>query len=157
MPMERLDTGGEVGVGINILRNDAEYVIFYNYFGLFGFDGTTGAPLFYLDFDEVLDRQGFTQIQGSGGGTSCKFSSSENCILIIFWDEERDFTQCLILDVDAKICFDPVYHCVEPEDYLESISSEYNTKLVTSTYSGSSMADLWIEHNGEKWYPFRAE
>ncbi len=152
LTMDRLDTGREVGVGINILKNDKESVIFYNYFGLFGFDGTTGEPLFYLDFDQVLDRQGLTQIQGSGGGTSCGFNRHDNAILVHFWDEERNYTQYLLVDLVKKVCYDPASPWSDGSDVD---SSEYSTEPVMSQYGGETMADLWIEHNGEKWYPLR--
>lgn len=154
LTMDQLDTGREVGVGINILKNDKESVIFYNYFGLFGFDGTTGAPLFYVDFDEVLDRQGFTQIQGSGGGTSCGFNHHDNAILVHFWDEERNYTQYLLVDLVKKVCYDPASPWSDGSDVD---SSEYNTEPIMSQYGGETMAELWIEHNGEKWYPFQGK
>lgn len=151
MPVDRLDTSREVGVGINILKNDAEAVIFYNYFGLFGFDGTTGDALFYLDFDEVFDRQGFTQIQGSGGGTYCGFNSSENKIVLLFKDEARGVSECLLIDLNDGVCYDPTCGWMEPEQLLMDCDSE----SVMSPYGGETMAELWIAHNGDKWYPFQ--
>lgn len=151
LALDPLDPSADVGIGIFLLRNDAELVVFYNYFGLFAFDGTSGELLFAVDLDKAVERQGHMEIQGGGSGTGCRISEDGKTLLVVYYDADAGrYSDVCVIDLENRTCQNT---SSIPLDFTAASTEELNEG--TWDWDSSILSDLWIRHNGGKWYPFR--
>ena len=146
LAFDELDPDTPVGVGINALRNDSEAIVFYTYFGAFGFDGTSGEPLFAVDFDKAFYGKGrsHTGCRISEDGTQLLLSCVEN--------EEAEPSEYCLIDLKAG-----TYHRSSAEPEGKFLDQAASGAFLPCRMDSESISDLCIPLNDEDFYPFRAD
>ena len=146
LAFDELDPDTPVGVGINALRNDSEAIVFYTYFGAFGFDGTSGEPLFAVDFDKAFYGKGrnHTGCRISEDGTQLRLSYCEN--------EEAEPSEYCLIDLKAGS-----YHRSSAEPEGKFLDQAAANAFLPCRMDSESISGLCIPLNDEDFYPFRAD
>lgn len=142
----------DLGIGIKLLQNDEQRVIFYGYFGLLALDSRSGALLFSVDFDKALDCNGQHSIEGGEPGVSAAISVDGTKLKLSYGDLDQIYDSCLIdLEAGTYRKNDPAAQNI-PWASLDSV----NSYGVWGT-DDWQLATLWLLRDGEPWYPFRAD
>ena len=150
---EGIDPNDDAGVGIRILRNDETEIAFYGCFGLLDFDAKSGELLYAVDLSKAVDCGGAVSIQGSA--IVYAGFGEDGRLLILYTDAESKFPDrdgCLI---------DPVHGTWlklrgVPEGFRYEKVEDLNGVGQWGS-DGPTLGELWLLHDGERWYPFAPE
>ncbi|MBO4419675.1 MAG: hypothetical protein J5789_07625, partial [Oscillospiraceae bacterium] len=144
LAFDGLDPDTPIGVGISALRNDAQAIVFYTYFGVFGFDGTTGEPLFAVDYDKAFYGKGRSH-------TGCRISEDGTQLLLSYCEnEEAEPSEYCLIDLKAGS-----YHRSSAEPEGKFLDREASGAFLPCREESESISGLCISLNDEDFYPFR--
>ncbi len=142
----------QIGVGVNLLKNDSQAVMFYCARGLFVYDGTDEKLLFLVDIGKALDCKNDRAMQGDHNLVSIELNEDGSQILLSYphgLNQTAD-NFCLInteTQTYTKLS-------AAPEDFTPGQKYEDSTQTYGET---GTFGSLWILHNGESWHPFPAQ
>ena len=144
LAFDELNPDTPIGAGISALRNDSEAIVFYTYFGAFGFDGTSGEPLFAVDFDKAFYGKGrsHTGCRISEDGTQLLLSCVEN--------EEAEPSEYCLIDLKAG-----TYHRSSAEPEGKFLDQAASGAFLPCRMDSESISGLCIPLNDEDFFPFR--
>ena len=146
LAIDELDPDTPVGVGVNALRNDSEAIVFYTYFGAFGFDGTSGEPLFAVDYDKAFYGKGRSH-------TGCRISEDGTQLLLSCVENEgAEPSEYCLIDLKAG-----TYHRSSAEPEGKFLDQAASGAFLPCRMDSESISGLCIPLNDEDFYPFRAD
>lgn len=144
LAFDELDPDTPVGVGISPLRNDSEAIVFYTYFGAFGFDGTSGEPLFAVDFDKAFYGKGRNH-------TGCRISEDGTQLLLNYVENDvAETSEYCLIDLKAG-----TYHRSSAEPEGKFLGRAASGAVLPCRMDSESISGLCIPLNDEEFYPFR--
>ena len=152
--LDSVDPTRDLGAGIKVLWADKEGVVFYSWFGLFCYGWDGASPLFTVDFEKAV---GLTATLEGDVSPNVTVSISDDGTQIFVARVERDasgkeqLTDGCLINVQEK-----TYTAMEQALNSDVLDSPKDGTDVSWGCDGVPILyNLWLEHDGERWYPCR--
>lgn len=149
---DAVDPSADPGAGIRVLWQDSERVIFCGSFGVLGCNWHSQEPIFHVDALRAVGAP--LSLQGDERPCAVARVSEDGSKLclgcLLGWAEETRYVDCCLIDLKAESY---QWRSVWPGeiDWAEPVSEDD----LPWGWDSAVLYDLWLRHDGEKWYPFR--
>ena len=142
--IENIDLSASTEVGVDLVYESDDFIIFYGSIGLFGYDLDKKEIMFAVDFVKAVGIDG--SVQGSRG-TSVEVSADGKTIVISDYDAEKD--------VRHKTCYIDIptlTYTVADYEPLEHVFERDDAKGVI--YPGVKIEQIKYRIGGKEWMVF---